>query len=174
MMAHRTRPSRPDVSLRRSARAGTRWLLACSVLSIVVAALSSGDAVVGASRAATAHADAALAARLVGTWQTRSFGSQTLTNFDDGTASLDVELNRLAAIRYGRQMELQLEWTIENGVLSHRVVGGSPQRYVDRLTNDFGDSTDYVVVGITESELVLTEVDDPDSEHRWEAVRENE
>ena len=149
-------------------------MLACSMFSIGLAAFCLSDTVNGASRSATHRADAQLSERLVGTWKTTSWGEQVLTNNVDGTASLDVELNRLAAIRYGREMELELEWTIENGILSHTLVGGSPQRKVDRLIHDFGASTEYRVVEITDSELVLEELEDPDEQHVWKSITDDD
>lgn len=136
--------------------------------------LCLSDCVNGASRAATNQADAQMSQMLVGTWKTKAWGEQVLTNNADGTASLDVELNRLAAIRYGRELELKLKWTVENGVLSHNLVSGSPQRRVDRLINDFGASTKYRVVEVTHSELVLEELNDSGKRHVWEAVTEND
>lgn len=145
-------------------------MLTYTTLSAGLAVLCVSDAVNGASRTATQRADAALSERLVGTWTTRAWGEQVLTNNPDGTASLDVELNRLAAIRYGREMELELEWTVQEGVLRHRLVSGSPQRYVDRLIHDFGASSDYRIVEVSDSEMVLEEVDNPEKQHVWTAV----
>lgn len=145
-------------------------MLGCTILSATLASGSLSESVNGASRAAIERADARLAERLVGTWKTRAWGEQVLTNKADGTASLDVALNRLAAIRYGREMELHLEWTVEEGVLRHRLVSGSPQRCVDRLIHDFGASTDYRVVEISDTQMVLEEIDNPEKQHVWEAV----
>jgi hypothetical protein len=161
-------------SHRRSARVSTRSMLACTLFSMGLGALSLSDCVNGASRAATNRADAQISEMLVGTWKTRAWGEQVLTNKADGTGSLDVELNRLAAIRYGRELELNLKWTVENGVLSHTLISGSPQRRVDRLIHDFGASTRYRVVEVTDSALVLEELDDSAKRHVWEAVTEND
>lgn len=168
------RPVRTLPINRRSARVSIGWMLACTVLSTALTALGLGDTVSGASRAATHQADAQIAQRLVGTWKTKAWGEQVLINNADGTASLDVALNRLAAIRYGREMELSLEWTVEEGILRHRVVSGSPQRYVDRLIHDFGASSDYRIVEVSDTAMVLEEIDNPEKQHVWEAVVEDD
>lgn len=167
--SHRNR-SVSDSIRPRSARVSIRWMAACTAFSMGLIVLSTSDAVIGASRAASEQADRQLSERLVGQWKTRSWGEQVLTNNPDGTASLDVALNRLAAIRYGREMALSLEWTVEEGILRHNLVSGSPQRTVDRLIRDFGASTDYRVVEVTDTTLVLEEVDNPEKQHVWEAV----
>ncbi len=108
--------------------------------------------------------------RLVGSWKGNNFGEQTLTNRADGTARLDVVLNRLAALRYGRNLQLELTWTVEKGIVRHKVTGGSPPEKVARLINDFGDSLQYRIVDVRESQLLLSDLDDDQSRKQWNAV----
>ncbi len=110
--------------------------------------------------------------RLVGSWTCKVFGEQTLTNFSDGTARLDVKLNRLAAIRYGKSLQLDLEWTVEGGVLRHEVVGGSPPEKVARLVRDWGSTLEYEIVEVSESHMLLEKPDDADEQTRWDAATE--
>lgn len=107
---------------------------------------------------------------LVGTWKGNNFGEQTLTNYSDGTARLDVTLNRLAALRYGRSLALQLTWTVEKGIVRHKVTGGSPAEKVARLINDFGDNLEYRIVDIRDSHMVLSDPNDTQSRKQWEAA----
>lgn len=118
-----------------------------------------------------ASTDALYRRMLVGTWKGRNFGEQVLTNNSDGTARLAVTLNRLAALRYGRSLELQLTWTVERGIVRHKVTGGSPPEKVARLINDFGDSLEYRVMEIREAHFLLSDPDDASSQHRWESLR---
>jgi hypothetical protein len=117
-----------------------------------------------------ARSDAWYRQHLVGSWKANHFGEQTLTNYSDGTARLDVSLNRLAALRYGRSLELQLTWTVEKGIVRHKVMGGTPPSKVARLINDFGDCLEFRVVDIRESHLVLMDLDDDQSRKQWEAA----
>jgi hypothetical protein len=117
-----------------------------------------------------ARSDAWYRQHLVGSWKGNNFGEQTLTNYSDGTARLDVALNRLAALRYGRNLELQLTWTVEKGILRHKVTGGSPPEKVARLINDFGDSLEYRIVDVRDSHLLLSDLDDDESRKQWDAV----
>jgi hypothetical protein len=115
--------------------------------------------------------DARYSRMLVGTWKGQNFGEQVLTNYSDGTARLAVTLNRLAALRYGRNLELQLTWTVERGIMRHKVTGGSPPEKVARLINDFGDCLEYRVMEIREAHFLLSDPDDASSQHRWESLR---
>ena len=117
-----------------------------------------------------AGSDAWYRQHLVGSWKGNNFGEQTLTNYSDGTARLDVTLNRLAALRYGRTLELQLTWKVQNGIVRHKVTGGSPPEKVARLISDFGDSLEYRIVDLRDSRLVLSDLDDNQSRRQWEAA----
>lgn len=108
--------------------------------------------------------------RLVGTWTCKVFGEQKLTNFSDGTAKLDVSLNRLAALRYGRSLQLDLEWTVEGGVLRHEVIGGSPPEKVARLVKDWGKTLEYEIVEVTDSHMLLEKPDEEEEQTRWDAA----
>ena len=107
---------------------------------------------------------------LVGSWTCQVFGTQTLTNFSDGTAKLDVTLNRLGALRYGKSLQLDLEWTVEGGVLKHTVVGGSPPEKVARLVHDWGKTLEYEIVEVTDSHMLLEKPDEDDEQTRWEST----
>ena len=132
---------------------------------LVTAALAGAYACAGKT-----GSDARLARQLVGTWRTESFGEQVLTNRSDGTARLEISLNRLAALRYGKNLQLELEWSIEDGVLRHTVVGGSPKAMVDRLTGDLGESSAYQIIEVNRKQLRLSELDDTDEQHVWKAA----
>lgn len=119
----------------------------------------------------TTAKDEALQRKLVGTWTTRSFGTQELTNYSNGTARLDVTLNRLAALRYGRSLTLDLVWTVKKGVMTHSIKGGSPPEKVQRLVNDWGKKLEYRVIRVTNSHMLLVKPDD-DEQSRWDAKTE--
>jgi hypothetical protein len=120
--------------------------------------------------APSARPDAWFRQKLVGSWTTREFGQQTLTNFSDGTARLDVKLNRLPALRYGKTLQLDLEWTVSGGVLRHKVVGGSPPEKVARLVRDWGSTLEYEIVEVTDSHMLLEKPDDEEEQTRWDAA----
>jgi hypothetical protein len=137
--------------------------LAAVALVLVSASLSSADE--------PSPRDSSLRRQVLGTWTTKAFGTQELTNYSDGTARLDVTLNRLGALRYGKSLTLDLVWTIEDGVMKHTVKGGTPADKVARLVNDWGSTLEYKVLEVTDSHMLL-EKPDSDSQSRWEAKTE--
>ena len=138
-----------------------RWLLLAATLT----------ALPGLCRAdPPAKSDAWYRQHLVGSWKGNNFGEQTLTNLPDGTARLDVVLNRLAALRYGRNLQLQLTWTVEKGIVRHKVTGGSPPEKVARLINDFGDSLEYRIIDIRDTHLLLSDLDEDQTRRQWDAA----
>lgn len=159
-----TNLGRPDMAQGRFPRSGTaRWLACLSTAMIVNAVRAEPPA---------ASTDAAYRRMLVGTWKARNFGEQVLTNKSDGTARLAVTLNRLAALRYGRSLELQLTWTVEQGIVRHKVTGGTPPEKVARLISDFGDSLEYRLMEVREAHFLLSDPNDATSQHRWESLRQ--
>lgn len=137
--------------------------MAAAIIVALGATLCSGSSI--------SEGDASLTRRLIGTWTTKSFGTQELTNYSDGTARLDVTLNRLGALRYGKSLRLDLVWTVENGVMRHTVKGGSPPEKVARLVNDWGKTLEYEVIEVTETHILL-EKPNEDDQSKWVAKTE--
>lgn len=153
----------PAMTSRRiRATHGLRTLAAAAILAVGTC-FCSGNAI--------SQRDVALRDQLIGTWTTKAFGTQELTNNSDGTARLQVTLNRLAAIRYGKSLSLELTWTVQDGVMRHTVLGGSPPEKVARLVKDWGSTLEYEVIEITESHITLEKPDD-DDQSIWEAKTE--
>jgi hypothetical protein len=73
-------------------------------------------------------------------------------------------------LRYGKSLQLDLEWTVEGGVLRHKVVGGSPPEKVARLVRDWGTTLEYEIVEVTDSHMLLEKPDEDDEQTRWEAA----
>jgi len=115
--------------------------------------------------------DDSLRQQLVGTWTTKAFGTQELTNHSDGTARLDVTLNRLGALRYGKSLTLELTWTVQDGVMRHTVKGGSPPEKVARLVKDWGSTLEYEVIEVADDHILL-EKPNADDQSRWDAKSE--
>ncbi|MFO1092717.1 MAG: hypothetical protein U0992_05285 [Planctomycetaceae bacterium] len=148
--------------LLRSA-AVTRSLTAAATVLLISASLCSAGE--------PSARDKGLRKQVLGTWTTKAFGTQELTNYSDGTARLDVTLNRLGSLRYGKSLTLDLVWTIENGVMKHTVKGGSPPEKVARLVRDWGSTLEYQIVEATSSHLLLQKPNEED-QSRWEAKTE--
>ena len=106
---------------------------------------------------------------LVGSWQSSSFGTQTLTTCPDGTATLEMRLSPLAAVLYGRELTLQLKWSLDGQTLTHQIVSGLPTRGAQKLTKKFGETYTYRVLEATREQLVVEDITTGKTSH-WTAV----
>ena len=115
--------------------------------------------------------DERMTAEVVGKWKTvRDAGPREIVIRDDGTATMDVEINTFALrLLFGKQMQLQIKWHIADGLLHMTTVGGEPEDKVDLLKKTYGESLAYPILELTEQRLLVKDGEgDPD--HDWERV----
>ncbi len=124
-----------------------------------------------ASEEVTVRSDADLERGLPGRWRTQAYGIQTIENRDDGSAQLVCELDFLSSLLYGKRLELVLEWSLKDGLLTHTIVSGEPADKVARLLADEGASRTYRILELTEDRLRLQNVDAPEKVLLWTRVK---
>jgi len=109
-----------------------------------------------------------------GVWVCTQDGiTRRVENRNDGTATMDVVFSWVASFLYGSTMTMDCEWSYDGEVLKHTVKSGHPQANVDKLTNDFGKTTRYEIIRISEAEMLLLDLNDPEKlEYLWKAVVE--
>lgn len=106
---------------------------------------------------------------VTGTWRLHRYGEHVLTTNPDGTATMQMKMNRLAALSYGKELRLDLRWTMEGGVLKQHVIGGAPASAVAKLIDDYGDTYDYRILEQTADHILVEDLASPGSSIRWEA-----
>ena len=78
-------------------------------------------------------------ARLVGKWeQTKSTSKQILTIEENGKATMLVEPQGLWTAVLGERVTINIEWSLNQGKLTLRTVGGSPENKVDYIKQLWG------------------------------------
>ncbi len=107
---------------------------------------------------------------LVGTWEATQFGHQILTTRPDGTATINMSLTPMAAVIYGRQVTLDLLWTLDGEVLTQHIVGGSPARSVEKLIAKFGDTQQFRVLETSPDQLLVAKAKSESTPVCWTAV----
>lgn len=114
--------------------------------------------------------DERMSAAIVGTWETnRSTGHRDLVIREDGTATMVVNIESMMRFVFGSKVELDIEWSVKDGVLHFRMVGGKPKSSVDLLTSGYGDSIAYRILELSDDRLLVKDGgDDPD--HDWTRV----
>ncbi|WP_437186043.1 hypothetical protein SH668x_003171 [Planctomicrobium sp. SH668] len=119
----------------------------------------------------TTSTTAAQQVELTGHWLLDESIRREIWVNQDGTAKMHIRLDLLASFLYGTEMELELRWKEEDGVLTHTIVAGTPKENVDRLVRDFGDSRSYNIVRVDDSSLKLVDTQNSDEVYLWKRLR---
>lgn len=98
-------------------------------------------------------------ALVVGTWEDDYQGHRTLTIRNDGTATMVVELEGIAAMLYAKRMTFEEEWEIEAGHLRLKTVGGEPENRVNLILETMGDVSEQKILQLTKDRMLLLDAD---------------
>lgn len=109
-------------------------------------------------------------ALVVGTWEDDYQGHRTLTIRNDGTATMIVEPEGLAAMLYAKRMTFAEEWEIESGHLRLKAVGGEPESRVHLILQAMGDVSEQKILQLTKDRMLLLDADGT-TEFDWRRIR---
>ncbi|HWL09951.1 MAG TPA: hypothetical protein VNQ76_16215 [Planctomicrobium sp.] len=109
--------------------------------------------------------------QLVGKWLLRGMIQREIEMHPDGTAVMKCKLDPISSLIYGSRLVMNLNWTLENGILTHSVTGGEPKANVDKLTEAYGKTLSYQVIRVDENSLVLKGPFESKSLENWVAVK---
>lgn len=102
-----------------------------------------------------AKKDAEYRRLVLGTWEDDYEGKRTMTVREDGTATMVVKLSGLKAALYAKQLRFDMVWSIKNGRLKKRTVGGEPSGRVKLILKMMGDQVDEPILELTPERLLL-------------------
>jgi hypothetical protein len=172
------------------------WLVAlielATALTIGIAALtpadagqkSSGQASVHVGETETSFAEAGplaassddattvsgVAFSMLGTWEDDYKGHRTLTLRPDGTGTMVVELNGLAATLFAAKLTFTEEWSVTDGKVTMKATGGEPAGKVRLVLSLHGDSSTQRIVEVTDDRMILVE-EPSETRFEWRRVR---
>lgn len=109
----------------------------------------------GAAEPAAPPSDAEYRRRIVGTWEDDYQGRRTMTVRADGSATMVVRLQGWKAALYASQLRFEMTWSIENGRLKKRTIGGQPAGKVKAILKMMGDRVDEPILELTSERLLL-------------------
>ena len=127
------------------------------------------DVEVVSDDATDADSDDQYRAIVVGTWEDDYQGHRTLTVQKNGTATMVVELEGLAATLYAKQMTFDEEWSIVDGRLKLKTVGGEPEGRVNLIINTMGDVSEQDILELTPDRMLLLDADG-ETKYDWRKV----
>jgi hypothetical protein len=95
----------------------------------------------------------------LGIWQDEYHGKRTLTVRQDGTATMVIQFSGLKARLFTPRLRLDLVWSIREGRMHRRIVGGHPAEKVDFVIQRVGDRVIEPILELTETRMVLADQD---------------
>jgi len=123
------------------------------------------------SDSAKSTEDARMTREVIGKWKTvRDAGPRELEMRDDGTATMEVKIESFALkLLFGKQMRLDINWHIADGLLHMETIGGEPGSKVELLKSTYGATLAYPILELTKDRLLVKDGED-DPDHDWERV----
>ncbi len=78
-----------------------------------------------------------------------------MTLQSDGTGTMLVELDGVKAALFAEELEFSMEWSVENGCLYKKSLGGRPADKVKLILKLMGDSVNEPILSLDGKELIL-------------------
>jgi hypothetical protein len=107
---------------------------------------------------------------VLGVWQDSYQGKRTMTLREDGTGLMVVELSGLKAKLYASRLEFDMKWSIENGRLKKKTIGGRPSGKVKLVLAMMGDKVNEPILELTTDRLLLLDGDGK-TKYDWRRVK---
>lgn len=89
----------------------------------------------------------------------------------DGTGTMIVDLKGWKAALYAKRLQFEMVWSIQNGRLRKKTVGGEPAGKVKAILRMMGDQVEQRITELTTEGLVLLDADGSKRYH-WRRVAE--
>ena len=110
---------------------------------------------------------------MLGTWEDDYKGHRTLTLNDDGTGTMVVQLDGLAATLFAAKLTFREEWTVADGKVTMKATGGEPVGKVRLVLSLHGDSSTQRIIEVTGERMILIE-EPSETRFEWRRVRSTE
>jgi hypothetical protein len=111
-----------------------------------------------------------LRSELLGTWSFDDGISRTIVIGADGQAAMHVQLDPISEFLFGKELDLEIEWTLVDDLLTYRLIGGRPADKVQRLIAAFGDRQEYRILERNPDDVLLELLSDR-TQTRWKRVQ---
>ncbi len=92
-------------------------------------------------------------AQLVGHWQDSFFGKRTLVLNADGTAQMRLDLDFAGSLLYGKQVDFDMKWSLDQGIVTIDILKGKPESAAKSLMDTWGTQHVYLL-DLVESERI--------------------
>jgi hypothetical protein len=83
--------------------------------------------------------------QLVGRWQDSFFGKRTLILNADGTAQMRLDLDFAGSLLYGKQVDFDMKWSLDQGTVTIDILKGKPEAAAKSLMDTWGTQHIYLL-----------------------------
>lgn len=91
--------------------------------------------------------------QLAGRWRDSFYGKRTLTILPEGKATMLCEPDLAGRLLYGRQIEFDLDWSLEALKLTFKITSGRPMATAGRAIQAWGETFEYAIQAVKPDEL---------------------
>ncbi|QDT97969.1 hypothetical protein [Gimesia aquarii] len=106
-------------------------------------------------------------AKLVGQWeQTKSNSKRILTIKENGAATMVIQPQGIWKTILGNQITIDIEWSLNEGTLTLRTVGGKPENKLEYINQVWGDKFTRKIHSIEDKMFTLRD-DEGDVSQKW-------
>ena len=132
---------------------------ACALVGVVCVTARGGTMQANVPAGGGEADDARWRAEVIGTWTDDYQGKRTMTIKADGTGTMRVELAGMNAVLFAERLRFDMVWSIENGRMRKRSIGGEPAIQVALVLKMWGDQADEAILELNAERLVLLDAD---------------
>jgi hypothetical protein len=108
--------------------------------------------------------------RAAGEWEDDYQGKRHLVIRENGTATMVVEPSGIGKLLFADRLTFEIEWEIEAGRITMRMVGGEPKKKIDAILRWKGDRATYSIAKLDDKQLLLVDVADK-KQYDWRRVK---
>lgn len=97
--------------------------------------------------------------QLLGRWEDQFYGRRVFEFHEDGTGTMELELDSVGKLLYGPKLRFFMAWELKDSVLTLKMTGGEPSDTAVTLAKLFGESSQQRIEAISGDELQLRSLD---------------
>ena len=97
--------------------------------------------------------------QLVGSWQDSFFGKRTLVLNADGSAKMILELDFAGQLLYGRRLEFDMQWSLEEGKVTIDILSGRPEKSAKSAIDTWGSRYEYLLDCVKDHQIEMRDAD---------------
>ncbi|MBI3862076.1 MAG: hypothetical protein HY290_09290, partial [Planctomycetia bacterium] len=103
--------------------------------------------------------DSRYVAVALGEWKDEYQGKRHLTVARDGTGTMVIDLDGIGKRLFAARMTFNLEWSIADGKITMKTLGGEPKSKVQLVLKLYGNEAEYKILELTPERMLLLDAD---------------